>query len=92
MKRLDIAKATEILETYFANVTAEQFATDLAKYCPELFEEESIELDKDEIPKEELYRQAKEESKLEIAPKLLQKGMSVQEVAELLELDVRLIA
>jgi hypothetical protein len=40
----------------------------------------------------ELYQQAKKESKLEIAPKLLKKGLSIQEVAEILELDVRLIA
>ena len=40
----------------------------------------------------ELYQQAKQESKLEIAPKLLKKGMSIQEVAELLELDVHLLA
>ncbi|WP_310419239.1 hypothetical protein [Chamaesiphon sp. OTE_8_metabat_110] len=40
----------------------------------------------------ELYQQAKQEIKLEIAPKLLKKGMSIQEVAELLELDVQLLA
>jgi uncharacterized protein (DUF4415 family) len=36
---LDLAKATEILETYFANATSEQFAADIQKFCPELFEE-----------------------------------------------------
>jgi hypothetical protein len=40
----------------------------------------------------EIYQQAKQESKLEIAPKLLKKGLSIQEVAEILELDVHLLA
>jgi transcriptional regulator with XRE-family HTH domain len=35
---IDIAKATETLENYFANVTDKQFAIDLEKFCPELFE------------------------------------------------------
>lgn len=39
---LDIDKSKEILENYFANVTQEQFAIDLEKYCPELVEENSI--------------------------------------------------
>jgi uncharacterized protein (DUF4415 family) len=42
---LDLTKATEILETYFANVTSEQFAVDIQKFCPELFEEETDNLD-----------------------------------------------
>jgi transcriptional regulator with XRE-family HTH domain len=33
---IDIAKATEILDNYFANVTDEQFATDLERFCPEI--------------------------------------------------------
>jgi hypothetical protein len=37
---VDIAKAKKSLEDYFANVTKEQFDTDLQKFCPELFEEE----------------------------------------------------
>jgi hypothetical protein len=37
---LDIDKCQEILENYFANVTQEQFAIDLEKYCPELVEAE----------------------------------------------------
>ncbi len=37
---VDIAKAKKSLEDYFANVTKEQFNTDLKKFCPELFEEE----------------------------------------------------
>ena len=36
----------------------------------------------------DLYQQAQQDSKLQIAPKLLNKGLSIQEVAELLELDV----
>jgi predicted transposase YdaD len=89
---LDINKSKEILENYFANVTREQFAMDLEKYCPELVEAESANLSSEISKDTELYQQAKQESKLEIAPKLLKKGMSIQEVAELLELDVHLLA
>jgi predicted transposase YdaD len=89
---LDINKSKEILENYFATVTREQFAKDLEKYCPELVEAESANLDSETSKNTELYQQAKQESKLEIAPKLLKKGLSIQEVAEILELDVHLLA
>ncbi len=89
---LNIDKSKEILENYFANVTQEQFVMDLEKYCPELVEAESASLESDEFENAELYQKAKQESKLEIAPKLLQKGLSIQEVAEILELDVHLLA
>lgn len=86
---LDPTKAKEILEDYFANVTREEFMTDLKKYCPELFEEESTNLDLEQLKNTEIYQQVKEENKREIAPKLLQKGLSLEEVAELLELYQR---
>jgi predicted transposase YdaD len=35
-----------------------------------------------------IYQQAKEDNKLEIAHKLLAKGLTIQEVAEIVELDV----
>ena len=89
---IDIAKATAVLETYFANVTHEQFAVDLEKFCPELFEEEQQDLELYQLKNTEIYQKAKEDNKLEIAPKLLQKGLSIEEVAEILELDVRSIA
>jgi predicted transposase YdaD len=89
---LDIDKSKEILENYFANVTQEQFAIDLEKYCPELIEAELASIASDELESTEIYQQAKQESKLEIAPKLLKKGLSIQEVAEILELDVHLIS
>jgi hypothetical protein len=41
---------------------------------------------------DEIYQQAKQDSKIEIATKLLQKGFSVREVAEMLELDINTIA
>jgi predicted transposase YdaD len=102
---IDIAKATEVLDNYFANVTQEQFDNDLRKFCPELFEEEnnlnSTESFDSEIDREpqgelksppianaEIYQKAKEDHKLEIAPKLLEKGLSVDEVAEILGVDV----
>ncbi len=42
---LDIDKCKEILENYFANLTQEQFAIDLEKYCPELVEAERESID-----------------------------------------------
>jgi predicted transposase/invertase (TIGR01784 family) len=89
---LDIDKSKEILENYFATVTCEQFAIDLEKYCPELVEAESANLESGTSENSEIDRQAKQESKIEIAPKLLKKGLSIQEVAEILELDVHLLA
>lgn len=89
---LDINKSKEILENYFATVTREQFAIDLEKYCPELVEAESANLESEISQNIEIYQQAKQESRLEIAPKLLNKGLSIQEVAEILELDVHLLA
>jgi predicted transposase YdaD len=90
---IDIAKTTEQLENYFANVTNEQFAIDLKEFCPELYEDEQESSLNIEPPNnEEIYRKAKEDGKLEIAPKLLQKGFSIEEVATILEIDINLIA
>ncbi len=89
---LDLAKATEILQDYFANTTNEQFAIDLRKFCPELFEDETNTLDAEPLKNTEIYRQAQQDSKLEIAPKLLQKGLSIEEVAAILEIDAHLLA
>jgi predicted transposase YdaD len=89
---LDIAKATEVLEDYFENVTQEQFALDLRRFCPELFEQEGKKIKLEKLKNAEIYQKAKEDSKLEIAPKLLQKGFSIEEIAEILELDKSLIA
>lgn len=38
-----------------------------------------------------VFREAKEEGKLELTPKLLQKGFSIQEVADILEIDIEII-
>ncbi len=38
-----------------------------------------------------VYKEAKEEAKLEVVPRLLERGLSVQEVAEILELDVEAV-
>jgi predicted transposase YdaD len=90
---IDIAKTTELLENYFTNVTNEQFAIDLKEFCPELFEDEQeSDLGNEPPNNEEIYRKAKEDGKLEIAPKLLQKGFSIEEVATILEIDINLIA
>jgi hypothetical protein len=37
---------------------------------------------------DEIYHQAKQDSKIEIAAKLLHRGIGIQEVAEILELDI----
>jgi predicted transposase/invertase (TIGR01784 family) len=90
---LDIAKATKILEHHFATVTPDEFAKNLREFCPELFEDkQNSSLDTEPLGNEEVYRKAKEDGKLEIAPKLLQKGFSREEVATILELDINLIA
>jgi predicted transposase/invertase (TIGR01784 family) len=90
---LDLAKATQILEHHFATVTPEEFAKNLREFCPELFEDEQgRNLDTETLSEEEIYRKAKEDGKLEIAPKLLQKGFSIEEVATILELDINRIA
>jgi hypothetical protein len=90
---LDIAKATAILEHHFATITPNEFAKNLREFCPELFEgEQKSSLDTEPLKNAEIYRKAKEDGKLEIAPKLLQKGFSREEVATILEIDVNLIA
>jgi predicted transposase YdaD len=89
---LDVNKCQEILEYHFATVTSEEFLANLEEFCPEFIAagiEDSV---ADEFQNTEIYQQAKQESKLEIAPKLLKKGLSIQEVADILELDVNLIA
>jgi hypothetical protein len=102
---VDIAKATKTLEYYFAGVTKEQFSDDLRKFCPELFEEEeqtngredsllseANDRQLDLLTHSEIYQKAKEDNKIEIATKLLYKGISVKEVADLLELDINSLA
>jgi hypothetical protein len=46
----------------------------------------------DLLTNSEIYQKAKEDSKIEIAAKLLHKGLSVNEVAALLELDINSLA
>jgi hypothetical protein len=103
---VDIAKAAKTLEYYFASVTKEQFSDDLRKFCPELFEEEEEHNNENEdsslseandrqldlLTHSEIYQKAKEDNKIEIATKLLHKGISVKEVADLLELDINSLA
>jgi hypothetical protein len=88
---LDVNKANEMFEHYFATVTNEKFLADLEEFCPEFFHAEFGNSEPDKFENTELYQQAKNESKLEIAPKLLKKGLSIQEVAEILELDIHLL-
>jgi predicted transposase YdaD len=83
---LDFDKATKILTEHFANLTPEQFELNLREYCPELFPKNADNLDN--IKDIDLYQQGHQDSKLQIIPKLIDKGLSKQEVAELLELDI----
>ena len=82
-----IQECGEMLEDYFANVTSEEFEADLRQFCPEIFEEEERLLAVEREKTAEIQRQ----TKLEIAPKLLQRGLSIAEVAEILELDAATI-
>ncbi len=83
---LDFDKATKILTEHFANLTPDEFEANLKKYCPELSPENTDNLEN--IKHTDLYQQGHQDSKLQIIPKLLDKGLSTQEVAELLELDI----
>ena len=89
---LDVDKCKEILEHHFATVTREEFLANLEKFCPEFIAAGIEDSAADKSQATALYQQAKQESKLEIAPKLLKKGLSIQEVAEVLELDIHLLA
>ncbi|WP_310426532.1 hypothetical protein [Chamaesiphon sp. VAR_48_metabat_135_sub] len=88
---LDFQAATKIMTEHFATLTPEQFLINLEEYCPELFQESSANLDIEQLRNTEIYQQAEKESKLKIVPKLLAKGLSIQEIAELLELDLETI-
>jgi predicted transposase YdaD len=83
---LDFDKATKILTEHFANLTPDQFEVNLREYCPQLFTENTD--NTDNIKDTDLYQQGHQDSKLQIISKLLDKGLSTQEVAELLELDI----
>jgi predicted transposase/invertase (TIGR01784 family) len=94
-------KFKQIITDHFKTVTPEEFLANLRKSSPYLFTEMQEEEDpciseikeskSAEIENTRIYQQAKQESKLEIAPKLLKKGLSIQEVAEILDLDVQLL-
>lgn len=43
------------------------------------------------IRETKVYQEAKEEGKLEVVPKLLERGFSIQEIAELLGVDVEAV-
>jgi predicted transposase YdaD len=83
---LDFDKATKILTEHFANLTPDEFEANLKKYCSELSPETTE--NSENIKDTDLYQQGHQDSKLQIVPKLLDKGLSTQEVTELLELDI----
>lgn len=96
---LDPQKAASILYKHFEQLTTEQFLKNLERACPEVFEEEQEETKSsfikgtkvDREAFEEGFEEGKEQKKLEILSKLLQKGLSIQEVADLLELDPEMV-
>ena len=88
---LDIKKCQEILEHHFDTVTREEFLANLEKFCPEFMAAEIDDSAAAKSTNTELYQQAKQDSKLEIAPKLLKRGLSIEEVAAILELDIHLL-
>jgi predicted transposase YdaD len=81
---LDVDEISAMLENHFTRVTQEEFAANLREFCPELFEEEERLLASEQQKVIEIQRACK----LEIVPKLLQRGLTAEEVAEILELDV----
>jgi predicted transposase/invertase (TIGR01784 family) len=92
---VDPQKAASILYKHFEQLTSEQFLKNLERACPEVFEEEQDRTKSSFIKETKVYQEAfeegKEQEKLEILSKLLQKGLSIQEVADLLELDPDLV-
>lgn len=88
---VDPQKAASILYKHFEQLTSEQFLKNLERSCPEVFEEEREKTKSSLVKETKVYQEAFEEGleqeKLEILSKLLQKGLSIQEVADLLDLD-----
>jgi hypothetical protein len=75
---LDFDKATKILTEHFANLTPEQFEVNLREYCPELFSESTERIDRSSpVEDDDIYQQGQQDSKLQIAPKLLNKGLTI---------------
>jgi SOS response regulatory protein OraA/RecX len=88
---LDIKKAAELLKHHFATVTHEEFLANLEEFCPEFFQARQETIAAEELHENELHYKMEEASKLKIARRLLQKGLSVGEIAEIVELDQSLI-
>lgn len=70
-----------------------EFIEEIIVYKFPNFNREEIEamLNLNLLKQTRVYQEAKEEAKLELVAKLVQKGLSIQEIAELLELDVEII-
>lgn len=70
-----------------------EFIEEIIVYKFPNFNREEIEamLNLNLLKQTRVYQEAKEEAKLELVTKLVQKGLSIQEIAELLELDVEII-
>jgi predicted transposase YdaD len=89
---LDIKKAEELLKHHFATVIHEEFLANLEEFCPEFFQARQETMAAERLQEDETHRKLEEASKLKIVPRLRQRGMSVAEIAEILELDQSLIA
>ena len=88
-----IGKAREELTDELIQQRVIEFIETIMVYKFPLLSREDIEtmLNLDLIKHTKVYQEAKEEGKLELVPKLLEKGFSIQEVAELLELDIEIV-
>jgi SOS response regulatory protein OraA/RecX len=91
VKMLDIKKAAELLKHHFATVTHEEFLANLEEFCPEFFQARQETIAAAELHENKAHYKLEEASKLKIARRLLQRGLSVGEIAEIVELDQSLI-
>lgn len=92
---IDKAKE-ELIDTGSQKKVVEFIETIIIYKFPNLSRKEiEAMLNLDLIRETRVYKEAQEEgelnTKLKILPKLVQRGMSIQEIAELLELDVEII-
>jgi SOS response regulatory protein OraA/RecX len=80
---LDIKKAAELLKHHFATVTHEEFLANLEEFCPEFFQARQETIAAAELHEDEAHWKLEEASKLKIPRRLLQRGLSVGEIAEI---------
>lgn len=88
-KNLIIKAREEVTDKLIQNKVIDFIETIIVYKFPNLSREEiETMLNLNLIRETKVYQEAKEEGKLELVPKLIKKGLSIQEIAELLELDI----